>query len=64
MNAGTRAPVNADEIQVPVGVPAKGGGTETFDTEPSGANVTVARPLPLGPSGRLQEVARPDAAPS
>src|SRR5688572_16251201 len=53
-------------MQLPTAVPANLPGSATLTTDPFGANVTLARPLPLGPSVFLQldteEAAEPRAA--
>src|SRR6186713_1751889 len=64
VNAGTRVLANAAERHAPAGVPAKGAEMLTRVAVPSGANVTVARPLPPGPPARLQLVARAAAEPN
>src|SRR5690242_6651537 len=48
-------------MQAPTLVPAKGAGTATLLTGPSGENVTIARPAPEGPSPPPQALARPAA---
>ena len=61
LNGGTCAPRNALATHCPTGVPANGAETLTDFTGPSGENVTVAVPEPVGPSGRLHDSAA-DAA--
>jgi len=64
LNGGTRTPWNTEITHCPTGVPANGAETVTAFTGPSGENVTLALPEPLGPSARLQAEAREAAEPS
>src|SRR5262245_57235187 len=59
-NGGTDARLNAAAAQLPTGVPANGGPTTAVVARPLGANVTLTRPLPVGPPG----LPHPDAAPA
>jgi hypothetical protein len=57
LKGGTCALLKTVWMQLPTGVPAKGGESTTDDTGPSGENVMLALPAPLGPPSRLQAAA-------
>ena len=57
LNAGTWALLNTVWMQAPTGVPAKGAERLTAVTGPSGENVMLALPVPVGPPSRLQAAA-------
>ena len=56
-NLGTRAARNSRATQPPTLGPAKSPVISALVTRPLGANVTSARPVPVGPPSCLQPVA-------